>query len=220
MIDFKYLVNYDYETSYPCDDGCKNDYCRCSRIENIRVETILFNSILSELFKYFDVKSSLKNYRKMYAIERIAVIGGILDKMQYDFDIRMSYYGEEVFGVEFENFEYIKENVERILKIEDRIEFIFELLKLEYGYVLESLKDKKLVITDVNSDDISFGVQTHYNKLNKYILDTYSKVDFPYPKGIVLYDGNKYNVVDGYHRIAACKNNKDKEIRVFCFSDV
>jgi len=27
--DFGSWTDYDYNTDYPCDGGCKDDYCRC-----------------------------------------------------------------------------------------------------------------------------------------------------------------------------------------------
>lgn len=55
----------------------------------------------------------------------------------------------------------------------------------------------------VHKDSLIFGAKDHYQKLDRERLAAYAK--YPLPKGCVIPDGERFKVIDGYHRCAAAK---------------
>jgi hypothetical protein len=91
-------------------------------------------------------------------------------------------------------------------KTGERIEFI---LKLEYGYLIESVQNKHWELTSVPISMFYFSNKKHYQKCvdelkeeeNQAYADSLRKIMLP--RGIVVrIDEDKYKVIDGYHRLA------------------
>jgi hypothetical protein len=75
-------------------------------------------------------------------------------------------------------------------------------LESEYGYILESIEElDNFEIRNIAKKDIIFGNDGHYKKCEDH--DKYEHKD--YPLGFVIIDGDKYKLIDGYHRLLATK---------------
>jgi hypothetical protein len=73
------------------------------------------------------------------------------------------------------------------------------------------LTDLKFESKKIKYSDLLFGQTNHYKRLDSAVVDTYKDID--YERGIVVKEGDKYRLIDGYHRCAAAKGSKT--IKVF-----
>lgn len=195
-------MDIDYDMNY---DGCDCDsICRCGTIENIEFKP--YNNI-----KYWDsIKRDFKDPIDYY-IDRLYSIYKIWDPNLYEAVIDDGYYGEEISKVIFENADKILEQFSKLDIYNEDYNFsdnIRMLLELEYGYLLDELKDVEFEVIELNKSNIEFSAKHHYQKLDKNVVDYYK--DYPFYRGIVkrIDNSSKYRVIDGYHRLAAT-NDKD-----------
>ena len=91
---------------------------------------------------------------------------------------------------------------------------------LEYGRVLAILSDKDYDLEMISYSDIEFSDSNklHVNKISFESLNHYSAEKYIGPRGICKKIGNKYWIIDGFHRILAMKNSPDK-FEVFIVKD-
>jgi len=218
--DFKgYGLNYNYDNEYHCDEhSCDNEgICRCSTIENARIEYVDIKRIVDEIYTlYFDNSKSTKRHNiinsilygvgkeiDIYTIDRIVRAHKIWKSDNWDISIEGGYYGEE-FG-DIKIIDSLAKRIERDLDsafdIEDldkRIEFI---LNIEYGYILPELVNSKYEIIEIKKSDIIFGSDTHYKKIQTENLEHYSNKNYSGIRGIVKEKDGKFRLIDGYHRV-------------------
>jgi len=134
----------------------------------------------------------------------------------WNYHLDQDYYGEEVSRIT------LNANVARKLSTslmnlqhKNSTERIEQVLKLEYNYVLPSIKGKKWSIKVVSKGDLYFSNKKHYEKcveeLNLEENHNYSEsvLELKYPRGIVAQiEEHKYKVIDGYHRLAGSGSEK------------
>jgi hypothetical protein len=212
--NFRYLVDVEYDTEYHCDEEencdeegnsfCKNDFCRCSTIENTRIEKGI--DILYIVQAVLSPKSSIIDE---YCVERILRINKIYDTDPYhdmlDIEVCRGYYGEEIGSVTLDRqiAKKIDEEVAKMLSLSDNDKIRY-VLELEYGYVLESLKNLTFSIKEVDKENIIFAQKEYAKKLDKEMVEQYKDWN-DLPRGICLKEDNveKYRIIDGYHRCMA-----------------
>ena len=204
--DFHYNVDVDYDKETHCDEaGCSpNDYCRCSTIENARVTDVNIRSI-AESITGTDDSTIVK-----YGIDRILTKMNVSDPHNWEVNICGGYYGEEIDSVKLSIADDVQKAIDqfRMLdSIDKKVEF---LLLLEYGYLTEKVKNCCWDGIMVNKDDICL-MDDVMKKVDTKIVQSYK--NYPYHKCVVIADGKKYRLVDGYHRFVASNNN---EISVLC----
>lgn len=200
--DLRYYVNVDYREYHACQHGsdcCYNDYCRCGRIENAAVNSFWYSwEVVQQYFKEFDVLTQ-------YCIERLIANAGWYNSDNYDITIYGGYYGQEIGSVLFTGSLSLDNKIEEMLLLSDKqkVEYILE---EEYGYILDSLLGMNYSVEQISKSDIFIGNENYSRKLDKVRLSMYT--EYSLPLGIARRDGEKYRLVDGYHRVAA--NKKDK----------
>lgn len=229
-------IDYQYNNSHLNNCQSRGDInnaewqlksCRCLKIENVQVTRININEIVDELIK--QIFNNSKKSRRLnninwifgisfsiqkYTIDRILRNNRIWEKDSYLIVIRDGFYGQEISGVFLKD--HIAENIEKQLSkaleinsLSDRIKF---LLELEYGEITQHLSNKKYRIITINRGDIIFP--------NKFWKDSVERKDLSFYRkynsilAIVLKTGNKWEVIDGYHRLSANKDKLDKNILV------
>ena len=218
--DFKgYGLQYEYNTQSNCDEhGCDDEgICRCSTIENARVENVDVKIIVDKIYAlYFDNSKSTKRHNTInsilygmgkeidiYTIDRIVRAHKIWKSDNWDISIEGGYYGEELGDIKIiESLtKRIESDLELAFDIDDldkRIEFI---LNVEYGYILPELVNSKYEIIEIKKSDIIFGSDGHYRKIKKENLEHYTNKNYPGIRGIVKEKDGKFRLIDGYHRV-------------------
>jgi len=210
--DFRYCVDYDYDEGFHNHYECEEEgICRCSTIENLRIEDYSIASLSEELLKIYnwDYKNIKKQPIFVYALERYLRI--IVKKYGADeiFQAHVydGYYGEEVKNVNIEDTTIIAGLAHLpTLNSDQLIEFV---LIEEYGYLLPKLQNSVYTIETVLLKDIVIPNDSYVRKLDKDIIESYKNYD-----GIVaILDGDNH-VIDGYHRIIAAQQGEKKKVKV------
>jgi len=223
-ITFQYNGVYvDYSYTYDCESyGCNEEgVCRCGSIENEHVESVDVSLIVKKIYDDFfeqgkaadrnnvinEVLYGIGKDIDIYTIDRILRSYKIWENENWNIEVEGGYYGQEVDNVT------IKENIAD--KIEEELLTVFSLpslkekieylLKVEYGKILPEIADSNYESIVIDKDDIIFGVENHLKKVMKKDLDFYSDKNYNGIRGIVKKSGDKWRVIDGYHRIFSTK---------------
>lgn len=184
--DFQCDINYTYDTTYCI---CNEQYCRCSKIINTKIIDINVDNIIRSFISEYKATNIFA-----YCIDRILKINKVYDKNMFSILVKSGYYGEEIRGVDFSNFEKVIEQIEACKDLSDS-EKICYVLTLEYGYLLPHLEKLEFSIQQVLSNECKPGNETYYKKIEKGVYKE-SKL----PLGVYLERNNNYFLVDGYHR--------------------
>jgi len=223
-IKFQYNGVYvDYSYSNDCENyGCDEEgVCRCGSINNESVESVDVSLIVKKIYDDFFTQGKAADRNNtinevlygigkdidIYTIDRILRSYKIWENENWNIEIEGGYYGQEVNDVK------IKESVAD--KIEEELLIVFSLpslkekieylLKVEYGKILPEITDCNYKFITIDKDDIIFGTEKHLDKVMKKDLDFYSDKNYNGIRGIVKKSGDKWRVIDGYHRIFSTK---------------
>lgn len=201
--NLQYDLEFDYDrTGCICHDSI----CRCTSIINKRIEHIDPNCIIKRLMP---ARSDIDKY----CFERICYAYKIYDADYYTIKSGSGYYGDEIYGVYFDKEEQIMRQYADICKLSSDLEKIQYCLELEYGYLLDVVKNaEKAYIEDVAIERIYVPQFEYFKKINKDIIDTYRNRE--YPIAVCIKNGSTYRLIDGYHRFAANKDNELVQIIV------
>lgn len=201
----QWIVDYDYERSAcTCEAYERGDYCRCTTIEHAWIDDVNVNEVVRELYEtYSRTDSNIDEY----CFDRICYAFKIYDKDYYEIETCGGYYGEEVDGVYFDNEEKIYNAYYEMLALRTDLEKIKYCLKLEYNYLLDCVEavDYADIIT-VSTNDIRLPQTEYFIKLSNNVIEEYKNRKLPV--AVCIRDGDKYRLIDGYHRFVA---NKDRE---------
>jgi uncharacterized protein YwgA len=215
-IDFSYSggISYDYDRveAYDHDERCADDYCRCSSLENFSISSISGNEFVNYIKSYLGVEHSRFDNDIFNICEKLTTD-------DFEFEVSGGYYGEELDSITLENYGVI-EKLAGIFSIKgyrkaklnqiynntehDNLEldaYVKKLLTEEYGYVIDVLDNHKFKIIDIDTKDIVFPQKEYDNFIKVQELCDYKNIDDIC--GLVRFVGNKYHVIDGYHRINA-----------------
>jgi uncharacterized protein YqkB len=236
-VDFTYDLRYDYHNYTSCSEsGCDEEgICRCSTIEDARVTSVNIPSMVNHIYaNYFDDSISTKRNSTInsilggvskeidiYTIDRILRINKVYEPTNWDVQVCGGYYGEEIDDVILEDvvakkIENQLEDAFNIIDLTERIEF---LLMLEYDKILPELKGLSYKITEVERDSIIFGSDAHYKNVLNEDLEHYSDKNYCSIRGIVISKGDKYRLIDGYHRCSKSENRLIKVLMVNYYHD-
>jgi hypothetical protein len=223
-ITFQYNGIYvDYSYTYYCESyGCDEEgICRCGSIHNEHIESVDVSLIVKKIYDDFfeqgkaadrnnainEVLYGIGKDIDIYTIDRILRSYKIWENENWNIEVEGGYYGQEVGDVTIK--ESIADKIEEELltvfslpSLKEKIEY---LLKVEYGKILPEISDSNYESIVIDKDDIIFGVENHLNKVMKKDLDFYSDKNYNGIRGIVKKSGDKWRVIDGYHRIFSTK---------------
>jgi len=201
---FKYMVDYDYDTSDNCDQSCHSGICRCSIITNTRVNNVDIEYISDKLVRKADKNSILH-----YCIERILVSEKLYDPDAWCIDKTGGYYGEEIGDVTVDMPTPIIEKLNKLISMTN-VQRIRHVLIEEYGYLLPRLEAYTTVaIHKVKLSSVLPADNYYRAKVDGSI---YRERELPYC--IVEADGEKFKIIDGHHRYAAASYYKMRNIPV------
>jgi hypothetical protein len=235
--NFSYSINYDYNTEYSCEDsGCNEEgICRCGTIYDEHINSIDFDAIVGDIYsEYFDNSISTKRDNSinaiifgitkeidLYTIDRILRHFKIWETNNWEMQIEGGYYGAEMGDIILEDSiaKQIESNLDIAFSIDELSGRIEYLLGLEYGHLLPGLSGCKYEVIEIDREDIIFGSDGHYEKVKYKKLDHYLDSNYNGIRGIVLLkerkSGDKWRLLDGYHRCASTQNDKVKVLKAY-----
>lgn len=229
--DFKYMVSYDYDTIYSCEEsGCNEEgICRCGHITNTYLNKVDVSAIVTNIYsEIFDNSISTKRHNAInslwgiseeiqkYTIDRILRVNKIWKPQFWDINVSGGYYGQEIDEVVLIEDMVLKINsqLERAFQIDNLSERVEYLLTIENGFILDNIKDKKYHISVIDIDDIIFSNTEHKRKVVIEELEHYSDRNYSGIRGVVKKDGLKFKLIDGYHRLSKTENKLVKVLVV------
>ena len=221
--DFKYMVSYDYDTIYSCEEsGCNEEgICRCGHITNTYLNKVDVSAIVTNIYsEIFDNSIYTKRNNAInslwgiseeiqkYTIDRILRVNKIWKPQFWDINVSGGYYGQEIDEVVLIEDMVLKINsqLEMAFQIDNLSERVEYLLTIENGFILDDIKDKKYHISVIDIDDIIFSNTEHKRKVVIEELEHYSDRNYSGIRGIVKKDGIKLKLIDGYHRLSKTEN--------------
>jgi hypothetical protein len=153
-----------------------------------------------------------------YCIYRILVINKAFDTGNWEVNTCGGYYGQEIDDVTIDASLLFKinEQCEKLFKLETLSEKLRYVLELEYGFLLDDVKDCEFELISIYKNHIDFKKlnQNHIINVKMEDLSHYSISNYDLPRGIVRGDStgwvpmDNYKIVDGYHRIIAASDKK------------
>jgi len=219
-------VECDYNIRHSCEEsGCHEDgICRCGRITDLRAIHVNCSSVVQNIVNYCYPELK-KDNAFIYFVDRIVRAHKVYDTSIWSLTACGGYYGQEVDEVRLD-----LETSNEIQSVCDicsaaclskeygpAIELV---LSLEYGLVLDSLKDRKWTIEKVKIDDVLVGNPEHMRKVDLKIVKEYqiNTIHKKLPVAICIHSDSPtspYRLFDGYHRYTAATNKKSREIYIF-----
>lgn len=207
-------VTYTSNTSSDCvAEGC-DGICRCTKINSVTIESIDISSIVHSAFymprkkKNQPTLSAEETEILKYCFDRLLRIHKVYETDSWEASTTGGYYGEEIGKI------YLCETttgkivsaMEALSKqsLAEKVEY---LLEEEYGYLLDSVKGKEWSVETVDRNLINLGQEEYGRKVKEEDLAFYR--EFYLPRGIAIKSGDRYRLIDGYHR---CLATKDEEI--------
>ena len=228
-ITFQYNGAYvDYGYTYDCENyGCDEEgICRCGTINNEHIDSVDVSLIVKRIYDEFFEQGKAANRNNainevlygigkdidIYTIDRIIRSYKIWENDNWDIEVEGGYYGQEAGNVTIKESiaDKIDEELWTVFSLPSLKEKIEYLLNVEYGKVLPELSNCSYESIVIDKDEVVFGVENHLNKVMKKDLDFYSDKNYSGIRGIVVKSGDKWRIVDGYHRIFTTKGPKLK----------
>ena len=207
--NLSWVVDYDYERSgCHCDAYERGDYCRCTTIERAWVEEVNVQEVVDALYSEYH-----KNTTELdkYCFDRICHTFKIYDKDLYEVETGSGYYGEEVYGVYFDDEEKIVKAYHELTSLKTDAEKVKYCLKLEYGYLLECVTTANHSYTvSVVPDLVKLPNREYFTKVNRDVVDAYRNRKLPI--AVCVKECESYRLIDGYHRFVA--NNDNSSVRI------
>lgn len=218
--NFKYAVEYEYESYGPRNNRCSCDgYCRCQVYSGLRVKNggVDLNYITNKICGTA-ICGTDKNDVTFYCVDRILRANKVYDASLWVVDASRGYYGEEIGDITIENPQKIIDQLNNMYAMSD-IDRIRYVLSLEYGYVLPKLLNyKKAEIKMVSTSEVFFPQDEYRKKVQTGDNDVY--VNWCGVCGVCVEElcdvsfrksGTLYKLVDGYHRCcSAILQNRNK----------
>ena len=234
-MDFNYSgVDVNYNTRYSCKEyGCNQEgICRCGQIVDEEVTDVDLSYIVENVYNTFfeddDKKTRTRDEKinevifgtgkdfDIYTIDRILRSSKIWDKNIWKINVGGGWYGQEVDSVKIISTVASKLEMQlfEALSINSFTERMEYLLMLEYGKLLPELEDCLYEIIQVKKEDLILGSKSNVEAVKDEMLTYGLKHYEEYNgiKGVVIPKGDKFRVIDGYHRIYVNKNNYPKVI--------
>jgi hypothetical protein len=233
--DFRYCVDVNHYGSYSCEEsGCNDEgICRCYMIDEVTINSVDITRLTQNIFDQLNtddsqyrrdkkITSLIYNYDSdminKYCIHRILTHRKVWDVDNWKSEIIGGYYGQEVGDVliKKELFDKVNDDIKNIYQLdtlEDKINYV---LKLEYGYILDQIKDRKYEVISIDKEDLEFGQSNHHKNILHKKIDYYSDKKYleNSVRGIAYWQSGKWRVVDGYHRLTETKFPKVRIIGI------
>lgn len=220
-LDYTYSTDYDYHTEHSCESsGCYDEgICRCGHIVDTYVNSVNLSSLTEEIYSQFMPENGKTRKRESriseilyggeivdkYCIYRILVINKAFDTGYWEVNTCGGYYGQEIGDVTIDASLLFKinEQCDKFFQLETLSEKLRYVLELEYGFLLDDVKDCEFELISIYKNHIDFKKlnQNHINNVKMEDLRHYAPSEYDLPRGIVRGEIDNYKIIDGFHRI-------------------
>jgi len=226
--NYEYSVEYDYEREYSCEDsGCHEEgICRCCRIYSAEVTWVDIEKLTNDIYDQLVDTTSLQGKREArlseifyggsevdkYCINRILTLHKAWETSTWEVEVTGSYYGDEIGDITLSDsiFKQVSKDCYDMLQlttIGDKLRYV---LTLEYGYLLGDIQEADFDIIEITKEQIDFDKlnQNHIQNIKNKDLSFYNPDKYNLPRGVVRKSGDKYKIIDGFHRIISADDKK------------
>lgn len=232
--DQKSYIEYEVDSHTNCEHhGCDDEgICRCYTIDSVHIKHIDLSLISESAIRRYNYNNSSKSAereRKLssllygydgldeYCLNRILVANKVYDVNRWEASWSYNYYGDEIDDIllEMTTYKKVVEDIEYVFNlktIKEKIEF---LIILEYGTLLDKIKNKNYEIIDVLKSDIILGQKIYADKISSDVYEHYTDDKFKLIRGICIFENGKYRLIDGYHRVTSTKMKTVKIISIY-----
>ena len=213
--NLSWIVDYDYDRS---ECTCGDWPCRCTRIERAWIDDINIRGVVDELYRTYNLglygrQNGHDSAINEYCFDRICRAFKIYDEYLYEVETGSGYYGDEVYGVYFENEEKIFNSYHELISLNTNLEKIQYCLKLEYGYLIDCVeRATSVIIIKTPPNNICPPQKEYFVKVDKNVIEEYKDINLPI--AVCMRDGDKYRLIDGYHRFVVNKERDNVDIIV------
>jgi hypothetical protein len=204
--NFGYRFEFSYREEQHPELEDPDDYIRHSTLENLKVaETNIEGGAL-------DVWGRSPSTIVNYALERLFYLNHLYQPQMWECYSTPGYYGEEIdYDVELVD-SYLAQqlDVEALKLINYAPEAVMEyILKLEYKtdfrgrcWGIEKVPKAALVVSKQRLDNLLPEISAVYEE--------YGRRDLKMPLGVALFENDKFELIDGYHRLATALTGKKR----------
>lgn len=194
------ILELDYNTGSSCNYNNCDSICRHNTISDLKIQSFDYDGFC----KFFYEFTPSAHVIDKYCIDRM-LKSLKLTSENFTPETIEGYYGDEISGIYLEPdyFDKIFNNINELSKLNYFVDKIHFILKLEYGYVLDSVKPLTgISVEDIDVRDIKFN-DVYRKKID--IQEDWYNTSYTLPRGIFIYlpEERKYRLIDGYHR--TCK---------------
>lgn len=195
--------NQHYNDGFSCDyDTNSNNchcrgYCRCKIITDFKTTKFNATEFINKAIDYLDPK--LLSPFDIYACDRV-IRAAKLTKGSFEGTGEKGYYGEELrVKINQEQVEFIEKHLYAVEFLKSNIDKIKYILNLEYGYLLDVIKEATSAeIKQINKSQI---VQSQSEYRKKVDVSEFYSQEYCLPTAIVKeLSPDRYRILDGYHR--------------------
>jgi hypothetical protein len=220
------FIKFAYQSKFSCNEnGCfEDDHCRCSKIENLECVDINIFELANHIYrilhpfqKNINRKISILNilhgfdYKSinLYFIIRLLTINKLYLNSNWTCKIDNGYYGQElgIINIIGDVFFKLRRDIFELFNKDSLKEKVEHSLILEYGWLIDELRNKTYHIETISKSQLVYPEKTHHLRVQSKNIDYLKKCKFDLPSGIAIKRGDYFYLVDGYHRTTA--NEKD-----------
>ena len=193
-----YYCDYDNNKS---DCICDDQYCRCGVVSPV-INNLYYKNIYNAI-----ISKNQESKIMEYCLDRVIRI--LLKNDSFDAYGVPGYYGEDVeIKILPEDRIKFSNALELLCQCSTDAERIEYVLGLEYGYLIDCVKNKEWEIKTVEIDQIRL---TDMKSISQKVIETY---DGDETILCVTLDDNHYRLIDGRHRLNAAVRHCNSTINI------
>lgn len=210
--DYRHHIEVNYTTTRASHCECRMGCKHCVKLSDIDIKGP-YDDICVTLTNYICKNIPCSNIQ-IYCINRLLRCAKIYEPDAWTVSPQNGYYGEELGSVslDFSVVHELEKSITELLSFKDPQKEVEYILIKEYGVLLDRVKQLYWNDDWIKPKDLVIGQQDHYRHVDQQVVNMYQT--FPWAKGIVVKQDDKYHLIDGYHRMAAELSQSNKEINV------
>jgi hypothetical protein len=212
-ISWRWVVDCDYDYTYPCDDQCNDGYCRCGVVGGLNYVTI----DLPVMVKHVADKVEDITVIERYCVGRILTSFKMWETESWEIESSGGYYGEEVDGIVFQRDNELSKAINDMLAFSDPMDKVRFVLELEYDSIEPVAGMLSAEVIDASYSSLKTPNDSYAKMVKKGEVDFVTLND-EIPIGVYKRDGDAYVLIDGYHRFTKAGLEKKVKVKIVVLS--